>query len=51
MRGQGITEAIYTAKEIAMLKGIDREALKAIQSVKEVFETSKLDNVDPEDRG
>lgn len=39
---QGITEAIYTADEIRKLKGMNRESLKAIHKVKEVFENSEI---------
>lgn len=45
LRGQGITEAVYTADEIRKLKGMDAEALKAIHQVKEVFENSEIKDI------
>jgi hypothetical protein len=45
LRQKGIAEAIYTADEIKKLRGIDRDGLKAIHNVKEVFEESKIEKV------
>ena len=45
LRSQGITEAIYTADEIKKLKGIDKDSLRAIHKVKEVFENSKVEEI------
>lgn len=47
LRGRGVSEAIYTADEIRKLKGMDKENLKAIHRVKEVFEDSKIEQVMP----
>ena len=43
---QKVTEAIYTEDEIRKLKGLDREGLKAIHTVKEIFENSKVEKVE-----
>jgi hypothetical protein len=45
LRSRGIKEAIYTSNEIKKLKGIDKDTLKEIHKVKEVFETSKIEEV------
>ncbi|OGW37450.1 MAG: hypothetical protein A2Y97_00060 [Nitrospirae bacterium RBG_13_39_12] len=42
LREQGIKEAIYTRQEIEKLKDIDKDSLKVIHRVKEVFESSKV---------
>jgi len=44
LRDRSITEPIYTTDEIRKLKGIDREDLKKIHRVKEVFENSKVED-------
>ena len=44
LRDRSITEPIYTADEIRKLKGIDREDLKKIHRVKQVFENSKVED-------
>lgn len=45
---EGITEAIYTYPEIAELKKLSKEDLKTIHRVKEVFEDSKIEQVNHE---
>jgi len=45
LRSQGIAEAIYTADEIKKLKGIDKDTLKELHKVKEVFEKSTIEEV------
>lgn len=45
LRGLSVTEAIYTTDEVKKLKGIDKDALKGIQTVKKVFEKSKIEEV------
>lgn len=45
LRDAGITEAIYTADEIKKLKSLDKDALKELHKVKEVFENSKIEDV------
>jgi hypothetical protein len=42
LRGQGIKEAIYTKQEIEKIKVAEKDTLKAIHPVKEVFEKSKI---------
>ncbi|MFA4919522.1 MAG: hypothetical protein WC581_09745 [Thermodesulfovibrionales bacterium] len=42
---QGVSEAIYTADEIKKLKGMDKDSLKGIHKVKEVFEDSKVEEI------
>ena len=44
---ENITAAIYTADEIQKLKGMDAEGLKAVHRVKEVFEDSRVETVNP----
>jgi len=44
LRGKNITEPIYTADEIRKFKGIDREDLKKVHRVKQVFENSKVED-------
>ena len=43
LRSQGIKEAIYSHDEIRTLKGGEKDSLKAIHQVKEVFEDSHVD--------
>jgi hypothetical protein len=47
LRSQGIKEAIYTGDEIQKLKGLDKDDLKEIHKVKEVFENSKVEQIKP----
>lgn len=42
---ENVTEAIYTADEVRKLKDTDKEGLKAVHRVKEVFEDSKVEEV------
>jgi|OpeIllAssembly_1097287.scaffolds.fasta_scaffold57692_3 hypothetical protein len=44
LRDRNITEPIYTADEIQKLKGINKENLKKVHKVKEVFENSKVED-------
>jgi hypothetical protein len=50
LRSRGNTEAIYTHDEIPKLKGLDKDALKGIQKVKEVFENSIIEEVNPKEK-
>lgn len=45
LRDRHITEPIYTTAEIRKLKGIDREDLKKVHRVKEIFENSQVEEV------
>ena len=45
LRNKNITEPIYTADEIRKLNGINKEDLKKIHKVKEVFEDSRIEDV------
>lgn len=45
LRAEGITGAVYTGHEIAELRGLDREGLKAVHNVKTVFEKSEIKSV------
>ncbi|OGW38229.1 MAG: hypothetical protein A2Y97_13920 [Nitrospirae bacterium RBG_13_39_12] len=45
---QDVSEAIYTADEIKKLKGLSSEPLREIHKVKEVFENSKIEQVNHE---
>jgi hypothetical protein len=47
LRDRSITEPIYTANEIRKLKGTNKEELKEIHKVKEVFENSKIEEFHP----
>jgi len=49
LRGQGISEAIYTNNEIEKLKSLDKDSLKVIHQVKDVFEGSKIEEVRPKE--
>jgi len=42
LRSNGVTEAIYTHDEIRELKNMGKDSLKEIHKVKEVFENSKI---------
>ena len=48
LRGQGITEAIYTHQEIKELKKLPKEDLKAIHTVKNTFLDSKIEQITKE---
>ena len=50
LRSQGITEAIYTADEIKKLRGMCKDSLKAIHRVKEVFEKSKVEEINKREK-
>lgn len=45
LRSQGVNEAIYTADEIKKLKGMDKDSLREIHKVKEVFPESTIEKV------
>jgi hypothetical protein len=45
LRSQGINEAIYTGDEIKKLKDIDKDALKDVHKIKEVFDKSVIEEV------
>ena len=45
LRSKGISEAIYTTDEVEKLKGIDKESLKAIHEVKEIFLDGSVEEV------
>lgn len=45
LRSKKVSEAIYTGEEIRKLKGLDRDSLKEINRVKEVFEGSKVEEI------
>lgn len=42
---QDISEPVYTADELIMLRGIDKDALEAIKNVKNIFELSTVEEV------
>ena len=46
LRNQGVTEAIYSRDEVDKLKGISKDSLKAIHKIKEVFEKSRVEEVE-----
>ncbi|MBM4135936.1 MAG: hypothetical protein FJ241_03805 [Nitrospira sp.] len=48
LRSQGIKEATYTGDEIRKLKGLDKDSLRVIHQVKEVFEGSKVAEITKE---
>ncbi|MDA8086800.1 MAG: hypothetical protein M0Z75_08890 [Nitrospiraceae bacterium] len=50
LKNEGTAEPIYTADEVRKLKGISKEGLKQVHSVKEVFEGSKVKDVRPAER-
>ncbi|MDA8086633.1 MAG: hypothetical protein M0Z75_08035 [Nitrospiraceae bacterium] len=50
MRNEGVTEPVYTADEVRKLKGISKEGLKRVHKVKEVFEGSKVRDVQKKNR-
>lgn len=43
LRAEGVAEPIYTGEEIRKLKGMDNAGLKAIHTVKTVFENSRIE--------
>ena len=45
LRSQGISEAIYTAEEIQKLRRLNKNSLKEIHKVKEVFPDSIVEEV------
>lgn len=45
LRDRSITEPIYTADVIRKLRGIDKEDLKKVHRVKEIFENSQVEEV------
>jgi hypothetical protein len=45
LRSKNVTDPIYTNEEIRKLKGIDKDTLKEIHKVKEVFELSQITEV------
>ena len=45
LKGQGITEAIYTHREIRELKKLSKEDLRKINKVKEAFPESAVEEV------
>ncbi len=49
LRSQGISEPIYTGDEIRKLKGMDKDSLKEIHKVKEVFDRSKIEEINRHD--
>lgn len=48
LRSEGISEPIYTGHEIAEFRGLCSEDLRAVHSVKQVFENSKIESYGPE---
>jgi hypothetical protein len=51
LRDRSITEPIHTADEIRKLKGINKEDLKKVHKVKEVFENSKVEDFQQKKQG
>ncbi|OGW56026.1 MAG: hypothetical protein A2Y81_00795 [Nitrospirae bacterium RBG_13_43_8] len=49
LRSQKVSEAIYAADEIGKLKGIDIDSLKVIHKAKEVFQHSKVEEINKSD--
>ncbi len=49
LRNEGVTEPIYTSDEVRKLKGISKEGLKRVHKVKEVFEGSKVRDMQKKD--
>ncbi|MDA8163288.1 MAG: hypothetical protein M0022_10380 [Desulfobacteraceae bacterium] len=50
LKKEGVTDPIYTADEVRKLKGISKEGLKRVHRVKEVFEGSKVRNMQKKGR-
>ena len=50
LRWQGISETIYTRDEMKELRGISKESLKAIQKIKEVFDNSKVEEINRKEK-
>jgi len=51
LKDRNITEPIYTADEIRKLKGINKEDIKKVHKVKEVFENSKVEDFQQKKHG
>jgi hypothetical protein len=49
LRSQGVREAIYTSNEIKK-KESDKESLRAIHQVKEVFDNSKVEEINRKEK-
>ena len=47
LSSQGIKEVIYTADEIKRLKGLSNDSLKEVHKAKEVFESSRIEEIKP----
>ncbi len=45
MRTRGISEVTYTTEEVRLLKGINKDSLKALHKFKEVFKNSQIEQV------
>jgi hypothetical protein len=45
LRSQGISEAIYTAEEIQKLRRLNKDSLKEIHKIKQVFPESIVDEI------
>jgi hypothetical protein len=50
LKNEGTTDPIYTADEVRKLKGISKEGLKRVHKVKEVFDGSKVKDVQKKDQ-
>ena len=48
---QDISEPVYTADELILLRGIDKDALEAIKNVKEIFGRATVEEVILRDSG
>lgn len=48
-QGQGTSEAVYTTDEIKKLKSLDKDSLKIIHQVKEIFPGSEIREVTKKD--
>ena len=45
LRDQGFSESIYTTAEVNKLKGMDSDSLRAINSIKEIFDNSTVEEI------
>lgn len=45
LRSQGVSEAIYTADEIKMLQGMDKDSLRTLHRAKETFPESTIKEI------
>lgn len=45
LRREGIAETIYTREEIQHLKGVSKEALRAVHAVKEIIEDGVIEEI------